>query len=89
MGKLTMLNNKLNNQKIHIYVSFGNTGSFGSNDMEQPLYSKEPEGSHNGVEGVYKGATAIIDNSISHPFSKLKLFIRVQNPKEFFRYFDF
>ena len=57
--------------------------------MEQPLYSKEPEGSHNGVEGVYKGATAIIDNSISHPSSKLKLFIRVQNPKEFFQYFDF
>ena len=67
-----------------LLVIFYNTGSFGSNDMEQPLYSKEPEGSHNGVEGVYKGATAIIDNCISHPSSKLKLYIRVQDLKEFF-----
>ena len=57
---------ELMNKRNNVRFINNNTGSFGSNDMEQPLYSKEPEGSHNGVEGVYKGATAIIDNSISH-----------------------
>ena len=38
--------------------------------------------------GTYKGAPAITDKSISDPARKLKLFIEVQNPKEFFQYFD-
>ena len=43
---------------------------------------------HWSSRGTYKGATAITDKSISDPARKLKLFIEVQNPKEFFQYFD-
>ena len=43
---------------------------------------------HWSSRGSYKGATAITNKSISDPARKLKLFIRVRNPKEFFQYFD-
>ena len=52
--------------------------------MEQPLCSKEHRGVTLECQGGCKGATAIIDNSISDLSSKLKLFVRVQNLKEFF-----
>jgi hypothetical protein len=57
--------------------------------MEWPLYSKVQRGVTMEWGGGYKGAPAIIDNSISHPSPKLKLFICIQNPKKFFQYFDF
>ena len=43
---------------------------------------------HWSSRGSYKGATAITDKIMSDPARKLKLFIRVQNLKEFFQYFN-